>query len=108
MTVEPVRTNGRTRRVSAPPLTVIPPEVSPDWDRWRGTVTTQLAGLVDDVALIRDWMLGQREADARAAGIAESRRGITSFIAPNLGALLMVLIQLGTIMGVLYIAVTGH
>ena len=104
MTVEPVRGNGRTRRVSAPPLQVIPPEVSPDWDRWRGSVTSTLATLVDDVGDIKQWMLEQRTADAREAGADAARNSGLRWVAPSLYQL----IQIVVLLGVAYIAFTGH
>lgn len=37
--------------------------MSPDWDRWRGQVTEQLKvlpGLVEDVGMIKDYVIGEQ------------------------------------------------
>lgn len=122
MTVEPARANGRTRRVSAPPLQAVPPEATADF--LLGALTSQVAAVASDVGTLKDavedlketavrkadiaelkrWMGVEQLASAQQQGAANARQSGMRWVAPNLYQLLQLLVLLG----VAYIAISGR
>lgn len=65
-----------------------------DWERWRGEVTTTLAGLASQMSTVVAFVEEQKSRNAAADAVFETHRGTRAWIAPNFPALISGLIAL--------------